>query len=120
MSDLRRQLVELAKSEASQYGEAKAKSVIGKLMGKYPEFRSSSKEVMAVIDEVIAEVNSLDPSDLEQYRPNRHGDRLPGDRHQRDGCQTGNPLCRSQQTCRHHYARGWQFEITADVRRVAQ
>ncbi len=36
VSDLRRQLVELAKSEASQYGEAKAKSVIGKLMGNIP------------------------------------------------------------------------------------
>ena len=71
VSDLRRQLVELAKSEASQYGEAKAKSVIGKLMGKYPEFRSSSKEVMTIIDEIIVEVNSLDPSDLEQYRPKK-------------------------------------------------
>ena len=62
MSDLRRQLVELAKSEASQYGEAKAKSVIGKLMGKYPEFRSSSKEVMAIIDEVIVEAIRIDKS----------------------------------------------------------
>ncbi|MFL2941195.1 MAG: glutamate--tRNA ligase family protein, partial [Candidatus Poseidoniales archaeon] len=71
MSDLRRQLVELAKSEASQYGEAKAKSVIGKLMGKYPEFRTSSKEVMMIIDEVIDEVNSLDSFELEQYRPQK-------------------------------------------------
>ena len=60
MSDLRQKLVELAMSEAAQYGEAKSKSVIGKAMGKYPELRSSAKELMEIIDDVISEVNSID------------------------------------------------------------
>ncbi|HJM17600.1 MAG TPA: glutamate--tRNA ligase [Candidatus Poseidoniia archaeon] len=71
MSDLRQKLVELAMSEAAQYGEAKSKSVIGKAMGKYPELRSSAKELMQIIDEVIDEVNSLSPEELKPYLPSR-------------------------------------------------
>ena len=71
MSDLRQKLVDLAKSEASQYGEAKSKSVIGKLMGKFPEFRSSSKDIMLVIEEVINEVNSMEPLALEGFLPQK-------------------------------------------------
>jgi len=71
VSDLRQKLVELAMSEAAQYGEAKSKSVIGKAMGKYPELRSSAKELMQIIDEVIDEVNSLSPEELKPYLPSR-------------------------------------------------
>ena len=53
MPDVKDKLLELAKIEAAQYGEAKAKSVIGKAMGKYPEFRSQAKDLMSIIDEVI-------------------------------------------------------------------
>jgi glutamyl-tRNA synthetase len=56
-------------SEAAQYGGARSKSVIGKAMGKHPELRSSAQEVMQVIDEVIDEVNKMDPKDLEPYAP---------------------------------------------------
>ena len=69
MSDLRQKLAELAMSEAAQYGEAKSKSVIGKAMGKYPELRSSAKELMEIIDDVISEVNSLDSEELKPYLP---------------------------------------------------
>ena len=44
----------LALAEAAQYGEARAKSVIGKAMAKFPELRASAKEVMPLIDEVVA------------------------------------------------------------------
>ncbi len=71
MSDLRQKLVALAMSEAAQYGEAKSKSVIGKAMGKYPEFRSSAKELMQIIDDVINEVNSLSPEELKPYLPSK-------------------------------------------------
>ncbi len=71
MPDLRQELIELAKSEASQYGEAKPKSVIGKLMGKFPEFRSSSKEVMLIIGDVIKEVNDMDTSELGKFIPKK-------------------------------------------------
>ena len=71
MSDVKDKLLELAKIEAAQYGEAKAKSVIGKAMGKYPEFRSQAKDLMSIIDEVIEEVNSLDVNDLKSYLPKK-------------------------------------------------
>ena len=69
MSDLRQKLAELAMSEAAQYGEAKSKSVIGKAMGKFPELRSSAKDLMDIIDDVITEVNSMSPEDLQPYIP---------------------------------------------------
>ena len=71
MPDVKDKLLELAKIEAAQYGEAKAKSVIGKAMGKYPEFRSQAKDLMSIIDEVIEEVNSLDVNDLKSYLPKK-------------------------------------------------
>ena len=71
MSDVRQKLVELAMAEAAQYGEAKSKSVIGKAMGKYPELRSSAKDLLAIIDEVISEVNSMSSEDLEPYLPSK-------------------------------------------------
>lgn len=71
MSDIKGKLLELAKIEAAQYGEAKSKSVIGKAMGKYPEFRTQAKDLMSVIDEVIVEVNSIDANDLKSYLPKK-------------------------------------------------
>ena len=71
MSDVRQKLVELAMTEAAQYGEAKSKSVIGKAMGKYPELRSSAKDLLAIIDEVISEVNSMSSEDLEPFLPSK-------------------------------------------------
>ena len=71
MSDIKDKLLKLAKIEAAQYGEAKSKSVIGKAMGKYPEFRSQAKDLMSIIEEVIKEVNSLDVNDLKSYLPKK-------------------------------------------------
>ncbi|MDG1545399.1 MAG: glutamate--tRNA ligase, partial [Candidatus Poseidoniia archaeon] len=71
MSDIKGKLLELAKIEAAQYGEAKSKSVIGKAMGKYPELRTQAKDLMSVIDEVIVEVNSLDANALKSYIPKK-------------------------------------------------
>tara|TARA_B100001996_G_scaffold37151_1_gene27464 strand:- start:995 stop:2614 length:1620 start_codon:yes stop_codon:yes gene_type:complete len=69
--DIKGKLLELAKIEAAQYGEAKAKSVIGKAMGKYPEFRTQAKDLMSIIDEVINEANSIDAKDLKSYIPKK-------------------------------------------------
>ena len=71
MPDIKGKLLELAKIEAAQYGEAKAKSVIGKAMGTYPEFRTQAKELMAIIDDVIDEANSVDINDLKSYIPKK-------------------------------------------------
>ena len=64
-------MLELALAEAAQYGEARAKSVIGKAMAKFPELRASAKEVMPLIDEVVVEVNQMDPKDLEPFLPEK-------------------------------------------------
>jgi len=69
--DIKGKLLELAKIEAAQYGEAKAKSVIGKAMGKYPDFRTQAKELMSIIDDVIDEANSIDAKDLKSYIPKK-------------------------------------------------
>ena len=71
MSEVKAKLLELAKIEAAQYGEAKSKSVIGKAMGKYPEFRTQAKELMSIIDSVIEEANSIDANDLKSYIPKK-------------------------------------------------
>ena len=71
MSELRQKLLELAMSEAAQYGEARSKSVIGKAMGKFPELRKSAKDIMSLIDEVIIEVNQMDPEDLKSFLPEK-------------------------------------------------
>ena len=80
MSDVRDKLFELAKIEVAQYGEAKAKSVIGKAMGKFPELRSQAKDLMSIIDQVIEEVNSYendvyyDNSDSDNENDNEDND----------------------------------------------
>ena len=71
MSEVKAKLLELAKIEAAQYGEAKSKSVIGKAMGKYPEFRTQAKELMSIIDSIIEEANSIDAKDLKSYIPKK-------------------------------------------------
>ena len=71
MSEVKAKLLELAKIEAAQYGEAKPKSVIGKAMGKYPEFRTQAKELMSIIDSVIEEANLIDANDLKSYIPKK-------------------------------------------------
>ena len=71
MSEVKAKLLELAKIEAAQYGEAKSKSVIGTAMGKYPEFRTQAKELMSIIDSVIEEANSIDAKDLKSYIPKK-------------------------------------------------
>ena len=64
-------MLKLALAEAAQYGEARAKSVIGKAMAKFPELRASAKEVMPLIDEVVAKANQMDPKDLEPFLPEK-------------------------------------------------
>lgn len=71
MSELRQRLLELALAEAAQYGEARAKSVIGKAMGKFPELRASARDVMLLVDEVVAEANHMDSKDLVAFLPEK-------------------------------------------------
>ena len=40
-------------------GKANPKSVVGKVLGEVPEFRSRSSEVMEVVDVIVAEVNAM-------------------------------------------------------------
>ena len=40
-------------------GKANPKSVVGKVLGEVPEFRSRSSEVMEVVDVIVSEVNAM-------------------------------------------------------------
>ena len=44
----------------------KAGTVIGMVMGKYPDFRSRAKEASVLMDEVLAEVAALSPKEREE------------------------------------------------------
>lgn len=47
-------------------GLPKAGTVIGMVMGKYPDFRPRAKEASALIEEVLAEVAALSPKEREE------------------------------------------------------
>ncbi|HNS83221.1 MAG TPA: glutamate--tRNA ligase [Methanolinea sp.] len=66
-------------------------TVIGMVMGKYPEFRSRAREVSALLDEILSEVAALSPAEREHQlrllapdiaddmsRPRVHVKQLPG------------------------------------------
>ncbi len=69
VSELRQKLLELAMSEAAQYGQAKPKSVLGKAMGKFPELRKAAREVTSLIDDVVSEANAMGPEALKSFLP---------------------------------------------------
>ncbi|MGE4274921.1 MAG: glutamate--tRNA ligase, partial [Candidatus Methanomethylophilaceae archaeon] len=41
-------------------GKASPKAVAGKVLGECPELRSRSAEVLPMVNDIVAEVNSLD------------------------------------------------------------
>lgn len=40
-------------------GEANPKAVIGKILGGFPEYRSKSKEVVVLVNEIVKEINNM-------------------------------------------------------------
>ncbi|MDD1705759.1 MAG: glutamate--tRNA ligase [Methanoregulaceae archaeon] len=65
--DLREALFIFALQNAVKHSSLpKAGTVIGMVMGKYPHFRSRSKEVSVLMDEVLAEVAALSPEEREE------------------------------------------------------
>ena len=63
MSDQVRETIRKYALQNAVFFKSKAnpKAVIGKVLGEVPELRSRSAEVREIVDEVVAEVNSMSP-----------------------------------------------------------
>jgi len=55
-----------ALKNASEYGKADAGAVIGKVLAEAPEAKKEMRSLIALIAEVVAEVNSLPPAEVEK------------------------------------------------------
>ncbi|MEM1506850.1 MAG: glutamate--tRNA ligase [Candidatus Bathyarchaeia archaeon] len=60
LSSIKETIRKLALLNAVSYGgKAQSKPVVGKLLGEKPELRSMAKEILAIVDSVVQEVNSM-------------------------------------------------------------
>ena len=64
--DLRGVIRKHALKNAFDYGEAKPGSVVGKVIGEFPEAKKDMKATMKIINEVVKEVNSLSKEQLSE------------------------------------------------------
>ncbi len=63
----------LALQNALKYGKApQAGAVMGKLMGTHPELKAQAKELMPIIQKVLAEIEQMSP---EEVKGEASGDR---------------------------------------------
>ncbi|HIM33457.1 MAG TPA: glutamate--tRNA ligase, partial [Candidatus Poseidoniales archaeon] len=58
-----------ALQEAARHGAAQPKSVLGKVLGTHAELRSQARELGAVAERVVAEVNALTPTEVAAQAP---------------------------------------------------
>jgi glutamyl-tRNA synthetase len=58
-----------ALQEAARHGAAQPKSVLGKVLGTHAELRSQARELGAVAERVVAEVNALSPMEVAAQAP---------------------------------------------------
>lgn len=65
--DIRR----IALSSAATHGSTTAKIVLAKLMGARPDLRRSVAEIMDTVQQIVQEVNSMDASQLTEFKPAR-------------------------------------------------
>ena len=57
----------LALQNAYKYGKApQAGAVMGKLLGTHPELKAQAKELMPVINKVLADVGKMPPEDVRE------------------------------------------------------
>lgn len=50
---------------AADFGKANPKAVMGKILGERPEFRSRAKEIIPLIDEMVAKVNAMSAEEVQ-------------------------------------------------------
>lgn len=73
MEDIRREVLRWALTNAIEHeGRASAKAVLGKLVAELPGWRSKIKELSALVEQVIAEVNEL-PREEQLFRLQKVG-----------------------------------------------
>jgi glutamyl-tRNA synthetase len=66
VKNLRKKIKKIVVLNAILYnGKASPKPVLGKLLGKYPQFRKEVKEIFPIIDEIVQEINHFS---LEQQK----------------------------------------------------
>ena len=76
-TEIRKAAVKYAAYNASQFdGVAQAGSVIGKVLGEYPELRKRAKEVVPTINEAVKEVNSWTQEAQLRYVEENHPELL--------------------------------------------
>ena len=64
-SDIRR----IALASAAAHGSTTARIVTAKLLGARPDLRRRAAEVIPMVEEVVSEVNAMNPGDLAAFRP---------------------------------------------------
>ncbi len=69
MEEVRELILKLAAENALKYGKANPKAVLGKLMAARPDLRSKAREVAALVEEVVAEVNEMPSETLRSLAP---------------------------------------------------
>jgi len=76
-TEIRKAAVKYAAYNASQFdGVAQAGSVIGKVLGEYPELRKRAKEVVPTINEAVKEVNFWTQEEQLRYVEENHPELL--------------------------------------------
>ena len=63
--DIREVVLKHTLLNAYKYGKPDKKAVVGKILGENPEFRSRVREILSIVDEVLAEVSSLTKDEIE-------------------------------------------------------
>ncbi len=67
VSDIRR----IALASAAAHGSTTVRIVTAKLLGARRDLRSRAAEVAHMVEEVVSEVNAMDPADLAAFRPDQ-------------------------------------------------
>ena len=71
MDDTASEIRRIAMASAAVHGSTTAKIVLAKLLGSRPDLRGRAQEMAKMVEEVVCEVNSMDPARLAGSRPAR-------------------------------------------------
>ncbi len=69
MEDIKELIIRLAAENALKYGKANPKAVLGKLIAARPDLRPKARELVSLVEEVVAEVNEMPLDSLKNLAP---------------------------------------------------
>ncbi len=69
MEGLKELIIRLAADNALKHGKASSKAVLGKLLAIRPDLRPKARELISLVEEVVAEVNELPIESLKNLSP---------------------------------------------------